>query len=120
MKNIKTIPLDTFNNTSHYQLIEESIYNDLKSEDGFATHRMAMSMELEEGEDTQYPLEDILDKYRVHVEEFLDADNDIMCRYVMGGDLENLQALKSIIGKRVYNEEFMDENGKTRVKLIIE
>jgi hypothetical protein len=120
MKNFRIIALDKLKSSSNYQLIEEGIYNDLKNDDGFASHRMAMAMELEEGESSQYPLEDILDKYLVHIEEFLDSDDDKTLKYIIGGDLDSIQNLKSIIGKRANNEDFVDEKGKTRVKLIIE
>jgi hypothetical protein len=120
MKNFKIITLEKLNDTSNYQLIEEGIYNELKDDSGFATHRIAIAMELEEGDDSQYPLEDILDKYLVHVEEFLDSDDDQNLNYIIGGDLDDIQNFKSIIGKRAYNKEFVDETGQTRVKLIIE
>lgn len=120
MKNFKVIKVEKLKDISNFKLIEKDIYNDLKDNGGFATHRIALSMELEEGEDTQYPLEDILDEYLVHIEEFLTSDKDTVQKYIFGGDLEDIQNLKSIIGKRVYNEEFVDEEGQTRVKLIIE
>jgi len=120
MKNFRVIEVEKLKDISNFKLIEEDIYNDLNDNGGFATHRIALSMELEEGEDTQYPLEDILDKYLVHIEEFLTNDDDTVQKYIFGGDLEDIQNLKSIIGKRVYNEEFVDEEGQTQVRLIIE
>ena len=66
MKNFKIIESKKINDSSNFELIEEGIYNDLKDDGGFATHRIAMAMELEEGEDSQYPLDDILDKYLIH------------------------------------------------------
>lgn len=120
MKNFRIIAVEKLQDTSSYQLIEEGVYNDLNNEDGFATHRIAIAMELEDGEDSQYPLEDLLDKYLVHIEEFLDSDDDKTLKLILGGDLSNIQDLKSIIGKRAFNKEFVDDKGKTRVKLIIE
>lgn len=79
-----------------------------------------MALELEEGEDSQYPLEDLLDKYFVHVAEFLDSDDENKPKYIFGGELDDIQKLKSLPGKRVYNEVFVDEEGRERVKLVIE
>ena len=100
-------------------MINEGIYNDLKDDGGFSTHRIAMAVELEAGENSQYPLEDILDKYYVHVEEFL-SKSENESNYIFGGELDDIQNFKSIIGKRAFNEDFVDEEGQTRVKLIIE
>jgi hypothetical protein len=97
-----------------------SIYKDLTDDGGFATYRIAMAMDLEAGEDTQYRLVDILDEYLVHVEEFLNNDGNNSLKYIFGGELDDVQNFKSIIGKRVYNEEFVDEEGQTRVRLKIE
>ncbi|MGQ2983216.1 hypothetical protein [Flavobacterium sp.] len=39
----------------------------------------------------------------------------------LGGSLDNVKAaIAGIIGKRVYNEEYDDEQGVTRVRLVIE
>lgn len=119
MKNFRTIELEKFNDISNFQPIEESIYNDLRDDGGFATYRIAMAMELEEGEDSQYPLEDILDNYLVHVEECLDSEGSTV-KYIFGGELDDIQNFKSILGKRAYNKEFIDEDGQTRVMLTIE
>ncbi len=63
----------------------------------------------------------MLDEYLVHVEEFLNNDdNAIIQKYIFGGELDDIQNLKSIIGKRAYNEKYIDEEGQTRVRLIIE
>lgn len=118
MKNFKIIELKKLSDTVNYQPIEAGIFNDINDKGGFATHRIAMSLELEEGEDDQYPLEDILDEYLVHVEEFLDKEGNAHC-YIFGGELDDLQKLKLLVGKRAYNEEFVDEDGQTRVKLVV-
>ena len=120
MKNIRIIEHEKLKDTSHYELIEQDIYKDLKDEDGYSTYRIAMSMEQEDGEDSQYPLEDILEKYLVHVEEFLESGESNIHRYILGGELDDVRNLKSILGKRAYNKEFVDEEGQTRVDLVIE
>jgi hypothetical protein len=120
MKNFRIIEVENLKNSTRYELIEDHIYNDLKDDGGFSTHRIAMTMELEDGENNQYPLEDLLDKYYVHVEEFLESQNENEPRYIFGGELDDIQKFKSLIGKRAFNENFIDEEGQTRVKLTIE
>jgi len=117
MKNFKFLQIDSLNDTSKYNVIEDHIYSDSADDGNF---KMAMPMELEEGEDSQYPLEDILDEYLVHIEEFLVSETEGVFKCIFGGDLEGLQKLKLIVGKRAYNKEFVDEKGTTRVKFIIE
>lgn len=120
MKNFEIIEIDKFKDSSNYEMIEEGIYNDLKDDGGFSTHRIAMTVEVEEGENSQYPLEDVLDKFYVHVEEFLEPKNENESRFIFGGELDDIQNLKSLIGKRAFNQDYVDEEGQTRVKLIIE
>ncbi|MCR9154370.1 MAG: hypothetical protein NXI09_09690 [Bacteroidetes bacterium] len=120
MKNFEIIEIDKFKDSSNYEMIEDGIYNDLNDDGGFATHRIAMTMVVEEGENSQYPLEDVLDKFYVHVEEFLEPKNENETRFIFGGELDDIQNLKSLIGKRAFNQDYVDEEGQTRVKLIIE
>jgi hypothetical protein len=120
MKNFRIIELEKLKDVSNFQLVEEGIYNDLNDDGGFATYRIAMAMDLENEEDSQYPLEDILDEYLVHVEEFLNNDENNSLKCVFGGELDDVQNFKSLVGKRVYNEKFVDEEGQTRVRLKIE
>ena len=119
MKNIQQINLDKYNN-SKYELTENNVYKN-KEEDIYV---FAISFELEEDEDSQYPLEDILDKFYLHVSDFIDEDAYYTSKNVnleLGGELKDVQnAIKSIIGKRVYNSEYIGEDGKTYVKLAIE
>ena len=79
--------------------------------------------EYDEGEDasdiSQYPLEDILEKFNVFVSDFYDDINvetsQICYQEFASRDLEDIQNLRSIIGKHVYNLE--DDDG---IDLIIE
>ncbi|WP_294824620.1 hypothetical protein [uncultured Flavobacterium sp.] len=120
MKNIQLAHLDKYKDNSGYGLIEGNIYKDL--EEGH--YVFALSYELEDEEDSQYPLEDILDKFYLHVSDFIDEDsyyNDSEVTLELGGDLDDVkEAIDAIIGKRVYNEEYDDEKGVTRVRLVIE
>lgn len=98
MKNFRIIQPEKLKDAANYQFIEEGVYNDLNDDGGYATYRIAMAMEAEEGDDSQYPLEDILDEYLVHVEEFLDDAADGSQQYIFGGELKHIQNFKTIIG----------------------
>lgn len=121
MKNIRLLSLEKHQNTDNYKLIEDGIYQDL-NDSGFggAYYRVALSFELEEGEDTQYPLEDLLDAYRMHVADFLASDSPSVLNLELGGTLKYVQQGRTLPGKRVYNTNFTGENGKAYIKLIIE
>lgn len=68
---------------------------------------------------SQYPLEDILEKFNVYVSDFYDdlntADSQTCYQEFGSTDLEDVQNLRTIIGKHVYNMP----DGEY-VKLIIE
>ncbi|TDO96585.1 hypothetical protein [Flavobacterium sp. 245] len=119
MKNIKHINLDKYSNAD-YEFIESNIYRN-KEEDIYV---FALNFDLEENESSQYPLEDILDKFYLHVSDFIDEDafnTEKNVNLELGGDLEDVQkAVKSIIGKRVFNSEYIGEDGNTYLNLVIE
>lgn len=119
MKNIQLANLNKYKNNTNYELAEGNIYKDIKENH----YVFALSYELEENEDSQYPLEDILDKFYLHVSDFIDEDNYYTSKNItleIGGDLEDVKtAINNIIGKRVYNEEYNDNEGVIRVKLVI-
>lgn len=58
---------------------------------------------------SQYPLEDILDRYRVFVSDFYEDINvpeaRICCLEFGGSTVERLRQLRSVIGKHVYSKE---------------
>ncbi len=120
MKNIILAELDKYKDNPNFELIDGNIYKDLE-EDHYV---FALSYELEDEEDPQYPLEDILDKFYLHVSDFIDEESYNTSKEVtleLGGGLDDVkEAIGAIIGKRVYNEEFDDEEGVTRVRLVIE
>ena len=124
MKNIENYNAEKYNK-ENYEKIGEGIYK-LKSKvnDLYVTSlTFIQEPELGEGENasyiSQYPLEDILDKFSVHVQDFYDELNketSQICYQEFGSPyLENIQKLRSIIGKHVYNK-VVDKY----VKLIIE
>ena len=120
MKNIQLEILDKYEGNANFEFIEGNIYKDLEENH----YVFALSYELEETEDSQYPLEDILDEYLLHVSDFIDEDRFYSSQEVtleLAGDLDNVkEAIAALIGKRAYNQEFEDEEGQLRVKLIIE
>ena len=119
MKNIHNMELEKYKDGSQYKNIDDGIYQVLfQGKNGIpekGDYVAAFSFLLEEGEDLQYPLEDILDKYYAHVSEFIqyDENNPVMqLELCTGDDLDCMKQLKEIIGKRVHNQECIDEDDK--------
>lgn len=123
MTNISLIKMLKYENTSKYKLIEDGIYEDL-NDDEDAKYRMTISYELQpDNTNNQYPLEDILDKYLMHVSDFYEAENEqgsTVFLTELGGYIENMKEAKEIIGKKVFNRDFIGTDGQVRVNLIIE
>lgn len=118
MKNIKSIILDKYN-TPVYESLDRPIYRNTEEN----TYVTALSFELEADEDSQYPLEDLLDRFNLYISGFINPDvtGSQYLSLEFAGNPEDLRDfLKSVIGKRVYNREVEGENGKTYLKLIIE
>ena len=118
--------------------IDTLIYNDIKyikingnvfkqeiSEDNYYVISLSFEQEPEFNENannktiSQYPLEDILDKFNVYIsdeyKELNNGDSNTCYLEFASSSMEDIENLKSIIGKHVYNKE---ENGV--IKLIIE
>lgn len=72
---------------------------------------------------SQYPLDDILEKYYVYVSDFykkLNTKNSLRCYIeVASEDLEDVIKFQSIIGKHVYNKD-EEKKGEMYTKLLIE
>ena len=125
MKEIKNYDASKYE-TEAYKKLAEGIYETM-DEDDEALYVTSLSFvqepELGEGENaadiSQYPLEDILDKFYCHISDFyedLNREDSQVCYQEFGSpDLQDVQNLRSIIGKHVYNKE----EGEL-VKLIIE
>lgn len=83
--------------------------------------------ELEEGKDSsdisQYPLEDLLDKFNVYVSDFFRDINVKATKQcvleVSSQHQESLENMKTIIGKHVFNRNDV-QNGEGVVDLVIE
>lgn len=112
---------------SGYTQVSENIYktyDDFMKEDCYVTSlSFVQEPEFDEGSSpsdiSQYPLEDILDKFCVAVNDFYESENsesDSLCYLeFQGADIEHIKLLLSIVGKHVYNKE---EEGY--IELIIE
>ena len=120
MRNIELLSLDKYRDAASYKLIEEGIYKDLSDTDD-TNHRMAISFDLEDGEDDQYPLEDMLDKFYLYVSDFIEYEDRAADRIKieLAGTPDDILKSKTIIGKRVYNRDLVKEE-QTYVELIIE
>ena len=99
MKDIKLLDGEVYAIPLCYRSIEQGIYRDLEDE-GDACFRMPISFKLDEGECMQYPLEDILDEYYLHVSEFILSTRSYNA-VVLAGELEDLQRAKYILGKKI-------------------
>jgi hypothetical protein len=109
-----------------YEEVQPDIYK-MEDEDGDDLYVTMLSFiqepELKEGssaaEISDYPLEDILDKFYCHVSDFCEEMNQAggqTCVLEFGSpELQDVVNLRSIIGKHVYNKE----EGET-VTLVIE
>ena len=130
MKNIQIYKAEKYNK-SEYVEVKKNIYkthDSLMDQDAFVTSlSFEQEPEFEEGSDSsdisQYPLEDVLDKYYVAVSDFYEDLNDgssNTCYLELSGEsLEDIENLLEIVGKHVYNRE-EESDGKTYIKLIIE
>lgn len=136
MKSIKSYSAEKYEKstagnsfTNHlYERIEKGIYKSTEDDGRFVTSlSFEQEPELGEGENaasiSQYPLEDLLDKFCCYVSDYYEAMNtaDSSACYLefASSDMGDIQELRSIIGKHVYNKE-NERDGKTYVDLVIE
>ena len=124
MKQIENYRAQKYENST-YSPVEEGIYK--LEQDGKILYVTSLSFvqepELEEGssasEISQYPLEDILDRFYCHISDFyedLNSEQSQICYQEFAApDLEDVRKLRTIIGKHVYNKEV-----EGYIKLIIE
>lgn len=134
MKNIKNYSTEKYKNNEIYTFVEDGIYlfkntYDSIKEGMYVYGNMqtsnvepdyyvtSLSFEQEpflgEGkssqEISQYPLEDILDRFYVHISDFYKKNNEestSLCYLEFASeDIESIKKLRSIINKQVYNKE---------------
>jgi len=111
--------------SSNYNVQEYGIY---KYGEKYVTS-LSFQLEPDRGEGStantisQYPLEDVLDRFCVYVSDFykeLNTAESKTCYLEFSStDITDLRNLREIIGKHVYNRNFK-RNGKTFVELVIE
>ena len=128
MKNINNYEAEKYN-SSEYLKAEDGIYESVSDCEKLYVTSLTFEQEpeYEEGEFaddiSQYPLEDLLDKFYCHISDFYDdlnvSDSKICYLEFVAMDLEDIRNLREIIGKHVYNKEY-EEDGNTYIKLIIE
>lgn len=97
MKNFNIVATEKFSNPLNYQLVEDGIYNDLNDVDGFSTYRIAVTVTIEKETISPQILDKKLEPYFVYVEETLNTPKNKVCKYIIGGELEDLQKFKTII-----------------------
>ena len=120
--------------TSDFQKISDGIYKTKSpygSEDIFVT---SLTFEMEPecyGEEdasprniTQIPIEGILDEFNLFVTDFyeqLNENSETTCYQEFGSlDLEDIEKLRTLIGKRFYAVAYTDEDGEEYYNMVIE
>lgn len=114
MKIIKALKLDKYEDCVRYTQQEGFVYKDATGGVGGKmgitsgpVYCVTLYAELEDDEDTQYPLEDVLDKYYVNctevMEEKEEAGKRIFIFEIEGEDEDAIKTIAGFVGKRVYN-----------------
>ncbi|MGH1387624.1 hypothetical protein [Kordia sp.] len=97
MKNCTISSLEKFKVSTQYKLVEDYIYKDLKDTDGFSVYRIGITLDIVHEKYTLQEIEAFVEPHFLYVEkEVSDAGNTIQ-KYILGGELEDLQNFKSII-----------------------
>lgn len=136
MKNIRACEIEKYDTAKtkglfkkpFYMPVEDGIYQ-VNDEEKLYVTTLSFEQEPEYGEDedasdiSQYPLEDLLDKYLCHISDFYEDKNisgsKVCFLEFAAEELENLKALRDIIGKHVYNKD-IEEDGQVYSELVIE
>lgn len=124
MKNIKDYNAKKYKD---YTQVENGIY--LNEIEKIYVTSLSFEQEPEYGEGefaddiSQNPLEDILDEFGCYISDYYDDLNiyeSKECYYEFASfQKEDIEKLRSIIGKHVYNVEY-EKDGKIYIKLVIE
>lgn len=125
VKHIQNYQAEKYANSVAYEKVEEGIYKFVEDDEVLYVTSLSFEQEpeFEEGSSaddiSQYPLEDILDKFFCHIRDFYEGLNKAgsnTCYLEFASlDINDVKELRSIIGKHVYNKE----DGES-VHLIIE
>lgn len=137
MKNIQNYDAEKYLKTGLLSMLKKSAYKQLDDgiykykEDGEILYVTSLSFEqepeYEEGEFaddiSQYPLEDILDKFLCHISDFyedLNVAGSKTCYLEFAAiNIDYIKELRTIIGKHVYNKD-VEEDGEIYSELVIE
>ena len=133
MKNIKSYKAKKYDGKglfrkTDYKEIENGIYEYGEGKKKLFVTSLSFEQESKYGEGSsstdisQYPLEDILDKYFCHISDYYEDLNekDTKTCYLefASSDVNDIKKLREIIGKHVYISP-VEENGKEIERLII-
>ncbi len=124
MKQIESYNANKYNSVM-YSEIEDGIYEAKVNDKSLYVTSLSFIQEPEFNEGanssniTQYPLEDVLDKFYCHISDFYEelntVDSQKCYQEFASPDLVDIRNLRSLIGKHVYNKEI-----EGYIKLIIE
>lgn len=123
MKNIRVFHPAKYK-TEGFIPCQSGIYT--KDSQWFISLSFEQEPELGEGKDSsdisQYPLEDVLDRFLVYVSDFYTAENskgNSECYLEFSSSCyDSIKSLCSIIGKHVYNREYSNASEKTTMLII--
>ncbi len=131
MRNIRGYEAEKYA-TGGYRKVAEGVYRTVDEDFPEGVYVTSLSFEQEpglgEGADasdiSQYPLEDVLDEFFVHVNDFyeeLNVAGSETCYLEFGSpDVENVERLRTVIGKHVYLVEERGRDGRVYCFLKIE
>lgn len=126
MKNIKNYNADKYSaGSSEYKQAADGVFKKINGDETLFVTSLIFEQEPELGEGenaeeiSQYPLEDILDKFYCYITDFYDdlnvkKSNTCYLEFA-SDDMDDIVKLRQIIGKHVYNKEV-----DNTVELIIE
>ena len=83
---------------SKYKQIEESVYLDLGDADGFSMYRIGISIDISDKKVSAKELEQFVEPHFLYIVTELRFDSKTLKYYVLGGELEDVQKFKSILG----------------------
>ncbi|SDY58748.1 hypothetical protein [Lachnobacterium bovis] len=124
MKEIRNYDAFKYHDNPQYIKIEDGIYK--KDDDYVTSLSFVQEPEFEEGinasDISQFPLEDILDRYFCFISDFyesINVESSTICYLEFAArELDDIRSLREIIGKHVYNKE-VKHGEQTYVDLII-
>lgn len=124
MKNIKGFISEKYALEKYEEVLPQIFYN---GNEYAISISFEQEPEFEEGVDSkyisQYPLEDVLDKFFVYVSDFYpelnDGSSNVCYLEFSSGDIEDVKKLREIFGKHVYNKD-VAQDGVVFSILVIE